>query len=493
MTNATTAILRARLASVKRAVAVVALLFAGLQAAPSLAMHDGAFGASGENSNFRCTNCHGASLPAPELSVRGLTAGDRLAPGSSVFLELTVQRGVGSLGVEAGMTIATDNAGLFSVSDPDLRVGPFADPVEVAQGEPRAYDVDGAASWDLTLENLTVGRHRLFVGVNDANNNNNTSGDHARHFVIPFAVCDPDGPDSDGDLIPDDCDTCPNVADVDQVDTDGDDVGDACDLCIDDPDPEQGDLDGDGIGDVCDEATDDCAFDADNCDENADCVDRPFRDFTCTCREGFVGNGRTCTNFDECAAELDDCSDNAVCSDTPGSFACACADGFIGDGFTCTDVDECSENLDNCDDNATCRNTEGSFTCSCGAGFSGNGISCLDVDECAEDLDSCGEHSSCENVVGGFNCPCDAGYEAEGAGGTTCVDIDECSADVDPCDDGEACTNTDGAFLCEVVAGTGKKPDESCQQGGTPTALGAVLGLYFLRRRRRTVPSGGQR
>jgi hypothetical protein len=60
-----------------------------------------------------------------------------------------------------------------------------------------------------------------------------------------------DGPDSDGDGVPDVCDLCPSVPDPDQRDGDGDLVGDACDNCVAVPNLAQGDSDGDGRGDAC--------------------------------------------------------------------------------------------------------------------------------------------------------------------------------------------------------------------------------------------------
>ena len=77
--------------------------------------------------------------------------------------------------------------------------------------------------------------------------------------------------DSDGDLIADFLDNCPDTPNPDQVDTDGDGEGDACDAtpdgpdsdgdgivdladnCPDDANPNQEDADGDTIGDVCDD------------------------------------------------------------------------------------------------------------------------------------------------------------------------------------------------------------------------------------------------
>merc|ERR1712002_496709 len=42
------------------------------------------------------------------------------------------------------------------------------------------------------------------------------------------------------------------------------------------------------------------------------------------------------TNKDECDLGEDDCHNNAVCTDTDGSFTCACKSGYSGDGKTCT-------------------------------------------------------------------------------------------------------------------------------------------------------------
>jgi len=41
-------------------------------------------------------------------------------------------------------------------------------------------------------------------------------------------------------------------------------------------------------------------------------------------------------DIDECAENNGECSDHAVCSNTEGSFTCSCNDGFTGNGFTCT-------------------------------------------------------------------------------------------------------------------------------------------------------------
>lgn len=61
-----------------------------------------------------------------------------------------------------------------------------------------------------------------------------------------------DAVDTDGDLIPDGCDSCPGGAPMVGVDDDGDGVCNGDDNCPDDANPNQADADGDGLGDVCD-------------------------------------------------------------------------------------------------------------------------------------------------------------------------------------------------------------------------------------------------
>ena len=41
-------------------------------------------------------------------------------------------------------------------------------------------------------------------------------------------------------------------------------------------------------------------------------------------------------DIDECATNNGGCSEFADCNNTAGSFTCTCWDGLIGDGVTCT-------------------------------------------------------------------------------------------------------------------------------------------------------------
>ena len=56
------------------------------------------------------------------------------------------------------------------------------------------------------------------------------------------------------------------------------------------------------------------------------------------CPPGFQRGDSECLDIDECTAGTADCSADATCLNMPGSFACECRDGFEGDGRTCTRV-----------------------------------------------------------------------------------------------------------------------------------------------------------
>jgi hypothetical protein len=440
-----------------------ALLMAALSSTSASAMSRGVPGASGSTDTFRCTNCH--QVPgAPTVGVVGLDDAV-LRPGDSIRLDLVVQSALAETR-RAGFTVST-HAGTLQSTDADVAT---TSPHELAHRSPRISDASGRVQWSFDLGSVVEGRHRLFVGVNDANGNGLASGDRAAHIVVPIVVCARGDTDVDGDGFGDGCDACPAVFDPEQRDTDGDFVGDACDRCPDLPDPGQEDIDGDGIGDACDIDTDDCALGIDLCSDDASCIDRPFRDYECRCEDGFAGNGFSCDNIDECAAGLDDCGLHATCEDTVGAFTCACAPGYADDDGACVDIDECEDGSAGCDPVANCRNTDGAFECTCPEGFTGAGLVCTDIDECS--AAPCGAHATCDNSVGAFTCTCDDGYEDRGVG---CVDIDECGDGTAGCDG--PCENTEGAFACNDD-GNDDVDDGGCAQpGGMPLGLALIAAI----------------
>ena len=42
------------------------------------------------------------------------------------------------------------------------------------------------------------------------------------------------------------------------------------------------------------------------------------------------------TDINECDQNMHNCDVNAICMNTNGSFTCSCNDGYTGDGMTCT-------------------------------------------------------------------------------------------------------------------------------------------------------------
>ena len=53
------------------------------------------------------------------------------------------------------------------------------------------------------------------------------------------------------------------------------------------------------------------------------------------CITGIVLFVNIFVDIDECAAQPEPCSPLGICTDTDGSFTCTCRDGYHGDGFTC--------------------------------------------------------------------------------------------------------------------------------------------------------------
>jgi alpha-tubulin suppressor-like RCC1 family protein len=89
----------------------------------------------------------------------------------------------------------------------------------------------------------------------------------------------------------------------------------------------------------------DCSMQDDNCLPNAACqavVDTSTNTltFACACDLGYSGDGQgACDNLNECTrtgAGAATCSVNALCGDTAPGYTCTCANGFAGDGRSCT-------------------------------------------------------------------------------------------------------------------------------------------------------------
>ncbi|MSP93090.1 MAG: hypothetical protein EXR79_15030, partial [Myxococcales bacterium] len=161
-------------------------------------------------------------------------------------------------------------------------------------------------------------------------------------------------------------------------------------------------------------AHDPCSLNNGGCHADAACISNEQGAVGCTCKPGYSGNGKLCSDVDECTNGSAGCALGAVCTNKPGTFSCGCPDGYAGDGKVCTDIDECTTGIANCHVNATCQNYKGGHLCACKPGFSGDGTACQDIDECGTGKAGCALAATCANAVGSFTCTCKAGWVGDG-------------------------------------------------------------------------------
>ena len=140
---------------------------------------------------------------------------------------------------------------------------------------------------------------------------------------------------------------------------------------------------------------------------------------------------------DECATGTHTCSSSAICTDTFGSFTCTCNEGFQGNGKVCNDFNECVYSSSCPSESSNCVNTKGSFLCECKKGFYLDGDSCTACPAKSTTPSSGAEDASSCSI-------CAAGYYGEPSSTTGCS----------PCP--FASTSSDGTLSesgCECVPG----------------------------------------
>ncbi|MCP3982208.1 MAG: S8 family serine peptidase [bacterium] len=236
--------------------------------------------------------------------------------------------------------------------------------------------------------------------------------------------------DTDGDLVLDCNDNCPDEANNDQLDSDNDGSGDACDDCTD--------ADQDGAG----------ATSGPGCPGEADCADNdPDR---------FPGNPEVCDNLDN------DCDLNV------DGFATACGVGECGAvGVCAAGVDSCqpgsptAEVCDNLDNN--CDGTIDDYATSCG----GPG-ECASTGLCTAGVDSCVPDPPTDEVCDNLDNDCDTIVDefATTCGLGECAETGFCSGGSDSCVPGtpvpEICDNLDND--CNGLADDMQDIPELCNQ-----------------------------
>ncbi|WP_147094738.1 EGF domain-containing protein, partial [Myxococcus fulvus] len=70
----------------------------------------------------------------------------------------------------------------------------------------------------------------------------------------------------------------------------------------------------------------------------------------CQVEPGYTcqGTPSVCTDVNECTNGTAQCSVNATCTNTPGSYTCTCKAGYSGNGRTCNDINECTNGTSQC-------------------------------------------------------------------------------------------------------------------------------------------------
>ncbi|XP_067940061.1 nidogen-like [Watersipora subatra] len=153
-----------------------------------------------------------------------------------------------------------------------------------------------------------------------------------------------------------------------------------------------------------------------NCHYNAVCVPKG-NSYTCTCKQGYEGSGRDCTDLDECATGANTCSPLAICRNTDGGYICTCTAGYSGDGYYCAIEEERKSCRDmTCHQNAYCEQRGDQVFCICNVGFRGDGTNCEPIVVTCNEADICDENADCvyNGETRSYECQCKDGFSGDG-------------------------------------------------------------------------------
>ncbi|KAL4705359.1 hypothetical protein ACJJTC_006845 [Scirpophaga incertulas] len=114
------------------------------------------------------------------------------------------------------------------------------------------------------------------------------------------------------------------------------------------------------------------------CLEHASCLyDSTEQVSYCQCDPGYEGDGiLQCIQQGHNCYINNDCSADAVCTPYENTYQCVCREGFTGDGYSCTLEVNCKTDPYLCDPHASCLKRSDGYVCECNTGYNGNGSYC---------------------------------------------------------------------------------------------------------------------
>jgi hypothetical protein len=192
------------------------------------------------------------------------------------------------------------------------------------------------------------------------------------------------------------------------------------------------------------------------CAKDAECTFLGSNKHTCTCNDGFSGDGKTCVDPGKCAVNNGGCDEMANCTKRGNGVKCICRPGYTGSGKAveegssaapgCAPIDPCSVDWGKCHLNAKCTTVNKTIpwtnNCTCNAGFRGNGRSCVEFNPCTE-APGCDADAHCLHMRGDdFQCLCNEGFKGSGY---ACHEVTPCEVD---CDENAYCKKTPHGQKC---------------------------------------------